>query len=100
VQMYIEQPWGIACYAHFCRLTYNSYHALSCEINAPLKRQTWLQFISIQWMVYHFIWNFTHSGENFPAWEVGLQKKGAYYEGIVEDVDGMILCHKQMKVTT
>ena len=51
-------------------------------------------------MVYHFIWNFTHSGENFPAWEVGLQKKGAYYEGIVEDVDGMILCHKQMKVTT
>jgi len=40
------------------------------------------------------------AGETFPAWTAGIQRKGAYYEGTVEDVDDMLLCHKQMTVTT
>ena len=43
---------------------------------------------------------FIPSDGNIPPWAVGLQRKGNYYEGTVEDVDGILLLHKQLTVTT
>ena len=37
--------------------------------------------------------------ENVPSWAVRLQRKGNYYEGTVEDVNGILLSHKQSTVT-
>ena len=35
-----------------------------------------------------------------PSWALGLKRNGSYYEGIVKDIDGILLLHKQITVTT